>query len=414
MTTITTLLSGGEGVGLGARAADLTHLEGFELDDAIASVARLNGFNVHTANLFDVDPATLTVPDVLHASPVCTNASIANQSAELNEEGTKESKLDIAMGEKVAQFIDVMTPKIVTLENVYQYRHFKAFKLICAALDRNGYFWDYDNLNSADYGVPQTRRRLILRAMRGSLLPMLPQPERWVGWYEAIEDLIPTLPESKFAPWQLARLPEEMKTCMLPGGNMWTPPVNSESRAFTVQTSGHSLQSRAFILDCQNGGDTNGERGVTLPQGDAPMFTVTSGKQGKQPVRAFLVDGDGNRSRPPTVIDQLEPAITVQAWHGRRPIQSPRAWLSQGRVVKMTPRALARFQSFPDSYKMPELQGIAREILEAICATAPAHLKQFIYEQHITDNRLACKIIGNSVPPLLYRKIIAPLVECIR
>lgn len=43
MTTIATLFSGGEGVGVGAKAAGLDHLWGIEYDDAIASVARANG-----------------------------------------------------------------------------------------------------------------------------------------------------------------------------------------------------------------------------------------------------------------------------------------------------------------------------------------------------------------------------------
>jgi site-specific DNA-cytosine methylase len=53
----------------------------------------------------------------------------------------------------------------------------------------------------------------------------------------------------------------------------------------------------------------------------------------------------------------------------------PRAWLSQGRVVRMTPRALARFQAFPDTYALPD--GAA----------------------------LACRVIGNAVPPLLMQRI---------
>jgi site-specific DNA-cytosine methylase len=53
-----------------------------------------------------------------------------------------------------------------------------------------------------------------------------------------------------------------------------------------------------------------------------------------------------------------------------------RAWLSQGKVVKMTPRALARFQTIPDDYELPDSPG------------------------------LACKGIGNAVPPLLYRNVI--------
>lgn len=201
MTTIATLFSGGEGVGVGARTAGLTHLWGVEYDEAIANVARLNGFHIITTDVMTVDPHTLEIPDVLHASPVCKRASVANQSAELNEDGTKEAPEDIAAGEKIAQFIDIMQPKVFTLENVFQYRNFKAFKIICNALNQGGYMWDFDNLNAADYGVPQTRRRLILRAIKGRLLPNLPQPERWVGWYEAIEDLIPYFCRDVSAPW---------------------------------------------------------------------------------------------------------------------------------------------------------------------------------------------------------------------
>lgn len=302
MTTITTLFSGGEGVSVGARAAGVTHLDGFEYDNDIAQVARDNGFNVHTADVLSLDPTTLQVSDILHCSPVCTRASVANQSVELNEDGTKEAALDIEFGSKIAQFIDVMQPRIFSLENVYQYRDFRAFKIICAALDRNDYFWDYDNLNSADYGVPQTRRRLILRAMRGSLLPMLPQPIRWVGWYEAIEDLIPIMKPSNSLPshW-LGKVPE----------------------------------NDYFLIDCANS-STN-----TISAKNEPSFTVTSGGQ----------------KHPKRIITPFSGMFFTDY------------------------RCDARFQSFPDSYLW-------------------------------TDNkRLNCKIIGNSVCPLLYQRIIEPMVN---
>lgn len=424
MTTIATLFSGFELVGVGARQAGLSHLWGVEWDDAIAGVARTNGFHTITADVLDIDPHTLPVPDVLHASPVCTRASVANQSAEVNEDGLKESPLDIAMGEKVAQFIDVMTPRVVTIENVYGYRKFRAFKAICAALDRNGYFWDFDNLNTADYGVPQTRRRLILRAVRGALLPNLPAPERWVGWYEAIEDLIPGLPESQFAPWQLARLPEEIKGTFAFSASESNNTIRDirpyeASEPFGTIKAGEfrrpSSVPRAFILDCQLAGDTQ-ERGVTLRQGDAPVFAVTSGKGGRQPVRAFLVGTNANDTSQAKIYQEAgepaqvvrtpsggrelraylveskniqewgdsrradnEPAMTVNTDH--KPSHAPKAWLSAGRVVSMTPRALARFQSVPDSYLLPD------------------------------DKRLSCKGIGNGFPPLAYQKLIAPLVE---
>jgi len=58
MLTIATLLSGGEGVGIGARQSGLLrHVWGIEIDDEIAEVARGNGFNVITADIRDVGTA---------------------------------------------------------------------------------------------------------------------------------------------------------------------------------------------------------------------------------------------------------------------------------------------------------------------------------------------------------------------
>lgn len=387
MATIGTLLSGGECVGVGARDAGLTHLWGFEIEDDIAQVARDNDFNVITANVLELDPHTLETPTVLHVSTVCKRASGANQSAELNEDGTKEAPEDIAMGEKVAQFIDVMTPKVFTLENVYAYRNFKAFKIICAALNRNGYMWDFDNLNSADFGVPQTRRRLILRAIRGSLLPMLPQPVKWVGWYEAILDLIPTLPDSQFAPWQMARLPELMKTFLINGGGNTNfseaypgrgcREEAEPSHTVTTVTANGGNFPKAFIVDQLNY-HKDGTRNPTIRTANEPVWTIPIHSTKHPTPRAFVVGS--HYGQPKTVSDRR-----VQTWFAHEPYFSvtvssanhhdARAWLACGRIVEMDIRALARFQSIPDSY-----------------------------------TNINPTIVGNGVPPLLYKNIIGALM----
>ncbi len=416
MPTITTLCSGGEGVGVGAQAAGLTHLEGFELQDDIAQVARSNGFNVLTASILDVDPATRPVPDVLHASPECKNASNANAKGE-------ESTIDVEVGRAVARFIEAMRPKVFTLENVYFYRTFEAFRIILAALDKAGYWWDYSHINAADFGVPQTRRRLILRAVRGGLVPMLPRPEPWQGWYEAIEDLIPGLPESQFAEWQLRRMPAEFHETALFDGRLRQD--FSDFRKYTLQSEPAatittlyrpSHMPRAFLMPaCGNTNFAEAEEGKGCRYENEPSTVVSAGEGGRLP-RAFLVDDqrnagvngltnrqavdpcftvsatetqgahaflvDGQNARPdgtPSVRPDDEPSMTITG--SARPGNQPRAWLSLGRVVKMTPRALARFQSFPDSYVLPD------------------------------KAKLACRVIGNAVPPLLYQKIVAQLLS---
>lgn len=377
MTTIATLLSGGEGVGTGARNAGLRHLWGIKIDDAIAGVARDNGFNVITAAIQDVDSHALEIPDVLHVSPECQNASNAKHDPEAGSLEEKETRLDVEIAGCIVRYLEVLQPRVFTLENVFGYRRFQSFRTIMVALARLGYFADVQHLNAADFGVPQTRKRLILRAVRGGLVPQLPQPEPWRGWYEAIEDLIPTLPESEFAPWQLARLGEVRDTTLLAQGGYdgKVVTVAEGEPAFTMTANTNQTGLRAFIVDGQNAG-----HGLSTRDADEPSLTVTAKDKGMP--RAFIVGGqfgrpaDGSgKPRVPQVKDGGDPVFTVTAvnkgdW---------RAWLSRGHVVKMTPRCLARFQSFPDSYRLPD------------------------------HNRLACRLIGNAVPPLMYEKLIRSL-----
>lgn len=293
LSTFATLFQGGGGADLGLAAAGLQHAWGIEYDPAIAALAEMNGFAPIVADVRSVDYATLPRVDWLHASPVCTRASNANPGAE-------ESTDDVEMAQAVVRALEAQQPQVFSLENVWMYRTFESFKRITTALGDMGYIWDFEHVNAADFGVPQTRKRLILRASRG-LLPSLPPPVRWVGWYEAIADLLPTLPESQLAPWQLARLPSDI-----------CPPV---------------------LFDGDN------SNSFTFSEANSPVFTMRGGRVSKH-----------------------------------RAVLGPR-------VVSMTPRALARFQSFPDSYRLPE------------------------------QRSLAARVIGNAVPPLLMQRIAEQMME---
>jgi DNA (cytosine-5)-methyltransferase 1 len=95
--------------------------------------------------------------------------------------------------------------------------------------------------------------------------------------------------------------------------------------------------------------------------------------------RAFLIDGANGRPQGGiTARESDEPSFAVTTGGPKHP---QRALLSQGSVVAMTPRALARFQTFPDWYELPE------------------------------SRSLAALGIGNAAPPLLMQKIYETLVE---
>lgn len=411
--TTASLFTGGGGFEVGAMMAGYVPVWGVEIRPDIAAVAERNipGLRVIVSDVATVDYSVLPKVDHLHASPSCKKASIANSDGGECEE-------DIQAAEAVCRALREVGPVTFTLENVWAYREFEAFKLVVGQLTRLGYKVDWWHLNSADYGVPQTRKRLILIACldRQPRKPVpthskTPDPwglyEPWVGWLESIADLVDTLPDSEFAAWQLSRLPVELKSMLLAQGGYEGGIVNRSTGepAFTVTSNSNQAGVRAILVDQINSSSmtTRGEsdpaftltqytsqhpvpRALLIPgdnasngvvrQEDEPMVTVQSRGLGQCPHRAFLTSdnygspNDTGKERILQLYAPDDPAMTVTA-QAKRLMKAGIA----GRVVKMTPRALARFQSLSDSYILPE------------------------------QNGLACEVIGNCVPPLLAKAI---------
>lgn len=374
--TTATLFSGFEGVGIGAINAGLTHLWGVEFDADIAAVAETNGFKTIVADVRAVDYATLERPWHLHASPVCKNASTAKTNGE-------ESTDDLETAAAVERAIEALRPTLFTLESVRGYLDFAAFKNIMRTLRRLGYQIAHDVLNAANWGVPQTRERLIVVARNDGKRPRMPEHTHaradllgsmfetrlpWVGWYEAIEDLIAGLPDAQFANWQLARMPESIYEPVLIGGANTSETqaaagvgVSSYAEPTRVVNATNSNQWRAFLVN----------ESSTMEIRNADQPTATQVASPSRALKAFIVPG-GNASSF-DIREADAPARTVG--DTERVGNAPRASIN-GRVVKMTPRCLARFQSFPDSYILP------------------------------ASARLATTGIGNAVPPLLMQRVL--------
>lgn len=179
-----------------------------EYDRKISGVYRNNfGQHIVTADVRDVDPKELVKQidgevEYFHASPVCKNYSQAKTNG-------GEVELDKETAKSTADFIDAVKPRVVTIENVKGYKDSEAMKIITKALDKNGYKWDADVYNAADFGGYTSRERLIVRAVKDGELPEKPKKQpRKSGWLEAVEDILPTLTvkESGVAPWMDARL----------------------------------------------------------------------------------------------------------------------------------------------------------------------------------------------------------------
>jgi DNA-cytosine methyltransferase len=369
--TCATLFSGGGLADIGLKAAGLTPLWAVEYDAEIAAVYAANhGDHVIVGDVRGVNFATLPAPDLLWASPPCPSFSVAKT-------GRGETATDLEIAGAVARAIRTLRPRCFVLENVEGYVHSKSYRLIRAALDGLDYWSDAEVVNAADMGVPQTRRRLILRARAGGWMQPSrpwPAPLPWVGWYAAIEDLIPTLPESAFAPWQLKRLPKEIRESVLVEGtgNQW----NSEAASVTVARSDEPVGTiraahykgihRALIVGGSNTSDGKAAQGVGVSEAG-------------EPVRAVPADISPSRYR--AVLYSNAATMDERDGGGADNRAAHRAALPSGRVVAMTPRALARFQGVPDSYVLP------------------------------AKKALACRVLGNGVCPEVARVAALTLLE---
>lgn len=98
---------------------------------------------------------------LLLASPECTNHSVAKGSAPRCEESKRSANY-------IFNFITDLEPKWVVLENVVQMRNWDGYDPLIDKLGALGYGVTPQVLDSADFGVPQSRRRLFLLCHRGA------------------------------------------------------------------------------------------------------------------------------------------------------------------------------------------------------------------------------------------------------
>jgi DNA (cytosine-5)-methyltransferase 1 len=92
---------------------------------------------------------------MLIASPECTNHSPAKGSARRSEDSRRTSRY-------VLNFAARLAPRWVVLENVIQLRDWRGFSRLMRDLRDLGYYVRMEILDAADFGVPQTRRRLFI------------------------------------------------------------------------------------------------------------------------------------------------------------------------------------------------------------------------------------------------------------
>lgn len=124
---------------------------------------------VLTDRVENIDPVTALgrrEVDLLLASPECTNHSPAKGAAKRSEASRRTAF-------EVIRWVKVLKPRWVILENVVQMQNWKKYAYLVTSLRKLRYHVKEVQLNAADFGTPQVRKRLFLVADREMEIPAI-------------------------------------------------------------------------------------------------------------------------------------------------------------------------------------------------------------------------------------------------
>lgn len=118
-----------------------------------------------------------------------------------------EAAKDMAVAQAIAKAIAHFKPDIFTLENVPKYQDSESWTIIFHQLKYLGYSVSHQVHRLKFWGVPQKQRnRFIAIATLNQPAIQLLTPNRTTHWYEEIEDLIPDLEPSELTQTQIDKL----------------------------------------------------------------------------------------------------------------------------------------------------------------------------------------------------------------
>lgn len=114
----------------------------------------------------------------------------------LNNKGVTKQQLQPL--DKFARLIEETLPDIVSMENVSglaDTEKYPVFKEFIDTLDRNHYKYNYEIVDTSDYGVPQRRKRLVLLASRFGEIALIAKTHK--NKKVTVRDVIAKLPPLK-------------------------------------------------------------------------------------------------------------------------------------------------------------------------------------------------------------------------
>lgn len=160
---VVSLFSGAGGLDLGFKKAGHDIIWANDLyEDAVATYRENIGKHIVCEDICNVDPAQIPDCDIVIGGFPCQGFSVANIKRHVEDERNELYK-------QLIRIIKAKTPKFFLAENVKGLMNLakgEVFKLILNDFRKLGYKVKAQVLNAADYGVPQTRQRVIIIGVR--------------------------------------------------------------------------------------------------------------------------------------------------------------------------------------------------------------------------------------------------------
>jgi len=163
---VVSLFSGAGGLDLGFKMAGHEIIWANDLyGDAVETYRKNIGDHVVCEDITKVDVETIPDCDIVIGGFPCQGFSVANTKRHTDDERNELYK-------QLLRVIDAKKPKFFLAENVKGLTNLAkgaVFKMILADMSALGYKVKYQVMNAADYGVPQTRQRVIIIGVRNDI-----------------------------------------------------------------------------------------------------------------------------------------------------------------------------------------------------------------------------------------------------
>lgn len=193
------LFCGVGGLSYGLRQAGLSIIAGFDIEPSCKYAYETNT----GARFFKQDVNTIDksqIEDLFNGFSYRVLAGCAPCQPFSSYSHTNKNKKEeqYSLLSQFGRLVEEVKPDIVTMENVTQIAQFRRMPVLENFIDtltRNGYSIDVQNIYCPDYGIPQTRTRLVLVASRLggdiALIPPTHSPSEYVTVRDAISHLSP-------------------------------------------------------------------------------------------------------------------------------------------------------------------------------------------------------------------------------